>query len=198
MPPNTPSRVSPPTPEQALQALLTLPQLLELVNLITDISDLMSTRIDDGFDTSYKSRSLAPEILKGNGEMSTSTPALDEVTDVAPSSIEVPATETQVFKADVLEFFQIWRDELITSMIMAAASSKVDEPEAQNKETSFSDRDGGQGTDSGVNLCKCSNVSVVKSTWNLAVRLKFRLELLVIDKHIFEAYFILRLVPVSF
>lgn len=115
-----------PKPEDALKKLLSLPQLLELAALITDIALVMSTNINDGFDTSFKTSNEAPQILQEHDWNPNISPAQGDNAPRMQTRGDVEAPELKALKADAVEFFQLWRDE-ITSKIVEAATSKTDE-----------------------------------------------------------------------
>jgi hypothetical protein len=121
-----------PTPEQALSKLLTLDQLSELAVLISSIADLMQTRITSAFDADPFYLTITPphERLAKNARNPNVDP--NKPPSYEESEAESRARKLQArrerdldepklteLKKDAVEFFQSWRDGVVSKVVDA-------------------------------------------------------------------------------
>ena len=127
------------TPEQALSKLLSFEQLTELAVLISNITESMHKQIADSFEASISAshRGETHQRLSKNSR----NPNIEELKGPVHQESEdeirarrlqerrerdLPDQGLQDLKNDALEYFQAWRDGIV-SKIMDATNSKDDD-----------------------------------------------------------------------
>jgi hypothetical protein len=152
MPPPIKKGAAPATPEQALSKLLSFEQLTELAVLISTITESMHKQIAASFDasasTSLKERShgrLSKNARNPNVEERRGS--IHEETDEEASALrlqarrerDLPERGLQDLKSDVLEYFQSWRDGIVSKIVNALNSKDGEEGGAQDGTASSPD-----------------------------------------------------------
>lgn len=151
-PPITKGAAAAGTPEQALSRLLSFEQLTELAVLISDITESMHKQIAASFDTSFSSshgershERLAKNARNPNVEERRGS-VLEETDEEARArrlqarrERDLPERGLQDLKSDVLEFFQTWRDGIVSKIVDALNSKDGEEGEAQDGTASSPD-----------------------------------------------------------
>lgn len=153
MPPPITKGATPATPEQAFSKLLSFEQLTELAVLISTITDSMHKQIAASFDntsafTSTDGRSRA-RLSKGarNPNVEERRGSVHEETDEeararrlqARRERDLPEQGLQDLKSDVLEYFQTWRDGIVSKIVDALNSKDEEEGAAQDGSSSSPD-----------------------------------------------------------
>jgi hypothetical protein len=131
MPSNTGTQQASPTPEQALASLLSSEQLTELVVLISSITEAMRKKIVDSFDATTDSSVIRPrERLQKDARnpniIDHNDPGHEETEAEARARIlqarrerELPEPGLQDLKNDAIEYFQTWRDSILSKIVDA-------------------------------------------------------------------------------
>lgn len=152
MPPPITKGAAATTPEQALSKLLSFEQLTELAVLISDITNSMHKQIAASFDQSVSSslNERSHERLSKNARnpnVEERRGSVHEETDEeararrlqARRERDLPERGLQDLKSDVLEYFQTWRDGIVSKIVDALNSKDGEEGEAKDGTTSSPD-----------------------------------------------------------
>lgn len=152
MPPPTTKGTAASTPEQALSKLLSFEQLTELAVLVSDITESMRKQIDASFDTSTVSslnersyeriskNARNPNVEERRGSVHEETDEEARARRLqARRERNLPERGLQDLKSDALEYFQTWRDGIVTKIVDALNSKDGEEGEAQDGTTSSPD-----------------------------------------------------------
>jgi hypothetical protein len=149
MPPPIAKGAAAATPEQALSKLLSFEELTELAVLISTITESMHKQIAASFDTSastsLKERSherLSKNARNPNVEERRGS-AYEETDEEARArklqarrERDLPERGLQDLKSDVLEYFQSWRDGIVSKIVDALNSKDGEDGETKDETAS--------------------------------------------------------------